>query len=77
MPTCPGHACRYKGSGVQVRRYSRLHHNHAGVVSLSTDGSEVAITTAKANSLDKDFQVTPAAGFALSLRAMRSPTQAC
>jgi cyclophilin family peptidyl-prolyl cis-trans isomerase len=52
------HACgRYKGAGVGVRRYSRLHHNHAGVVSLSPDGSEVAVTTAKAHSLDKDYQV--------------------
>ena len=52
------HACgRYKGAGVGVRRYSRLHHNHAGVVSLSADGSEVAVTTAKANSLDKTYQV--------------------
>ncbi|EIE20043.1 cyclophilin-like protein [Coccomyxa subellipsoidea C-169] len=31
----------YKGAGVRVRRYNRLHHNHAGVVSLSGDGSEV------------------------------------
>jgi hypothetical protein len=42
---------------VQVKRYGRLHHNHAGVVSLSHDGSEVAISLSKAISLDKDYQV--------------------
>lgn len=48
---------RYKGSGVQVRRYDRLHHNHAGVVSVSEDGSEVGFSFNKAISLDKDHQV--------------------
>ncbi|BDA45262.1 probable peptidyl-prolyl cis-trans isomerase E [Coccomyxa sp. Obi] len=47
----------YKGSGVRVRRYERLHHNHAGVVSLSGDGSEVAISLTKALSLDSGYQV--------------------
>ena len=49
---------RYKGSGVRVRRYERLHHNHAGVVSLSADGSEVAISLTKALSLDNGYQVS-------------------
>lgn len=43
---------------MRVRRYERLHHNHAGVVSLSGDGSEVAITLTKALSLDSGYQVT-------------------
>ena len=42
---------------MKVRRYSRLHHNHAGVLSLSADGTEVAITFDKTLSLDKDYQV--------------------
>ena len=42
---------------MKVRRYSRLHHNHAGVVSLSAAGTEVAITFDKTLSLDKDYQV--------------------
>ena len=55
---------------MQVRRYSRLHHNHAGVVSLSADGSEVAVTTAKASSLDKDYQVTHTAAVCSGCHAM-------
>ena len=49
--------CRYKGSGVQVRHYDYLHHNHAGVVSLSGDASEVAVTLTKAIYLDSSYQV--------------------
>ncbi|KAK9901375.1 hypothetical protein WJX75_009164 [Coccomyxa subellipsoidea] len=47
----------YKGAGVRARRYQRLHHNHAGVVSLSGDGSEVAISLTKSLTLDNDYQV--------------------
>ena len=46
-----------RNAALKVRRYSRLHHNHAGVVSLSADGTEVALTFDKALSLDKDYQV--------------------
>lgn len=48
---------RYKGAGIRVRRYDRLHHNHAGVVSLSGNGSEVAISLTKSTTLDSDYQV--------------------
>ena len=48
-----------RNAALAVRRYSRLHHNHAGVVSLSADGTEVAVTFDKALSLDKDYQVAP------------------
>ena len=49
--------CRYKGAGVQVRHYEYLHHNHAGVVSLSEDASEVVVTLTKAIYLDSSYQV--------------------
>jgi len=51
--------CRYKGAGVQVRHYEYLHHNHAGVVSLSEDASEVVVTLTKAIYLDSSYQVKP------------------
>lgn len=47
----------YRGAGVQVRHYDYLHHNHAGVVSLSGDASEVVITVTKAIYLDSSYQV--------------------
>ena len=43
---------------MQVRHYDYLHHNHAGVVSLSGDASEVVITVTKAIYLDSSYQVT-------------------
>lgn len=53
--SCVG--CRYKGAGVKVQHYEYMHHNHAGVVSLSGDASEVAITFTKALYLDSSYQV--------------------
>ncbi|KAK9819272.1 hypothetical protein WJX81_003438 [Elliptochloris bilobata] len=43
--------------GAAVRRYPGLHHLAAGVVSISRGGEEVAITLAKALSLDPTHQV--------------------
>lgn len=43
---------------MHVRQYDYLHHNHAGVVSLSEDASEVVVTLTKAIYLDSSYQVT-------------------
>ena len=43
---------------MQVRPYQHLHHNHAGVVSLSGDASEVAISLTRALYLDSSYQVS-------------------
>ncbi len=43
---------------MHVRRYDYLHHNHAGVVSLSGDASEVVVTLTKAIYLDSSYQVS-------------------
>ena len=40
-----------------MRQYEYMHHNHAGVVSLSEDASEVVITLTKAIYLDSSYQV--------------------
>ena len=54
------HSCtrgrnRHRG-GAEVRRYPGLHHLAAGAVSISLNGEEVAITLAKALSLDSSHQ---------------------